>query len=577
MARIERLPPQVANLIAAGEVVERPASVIKELVENAVDAGSTLITVEIRRGGASLMRVTDNGCGIAPDQAGTAFLRHATSKIRTQEDLFEVKTLGFRGEALAAIAAVSRIELFSRERGASAGVSLSLEGGSVTEQTECGCPEGTTVLVRELFFNTPARQKFLRRDATEAAHVQETVTRAAMAHPEISFRLIKDGAQSLHTPGNGVLLDCLYSVYGSEFARSLLAVESQAVSGFVGKPEAARQSRAMQFFLLNGRPVRSRTLTAALEEAYKNELPAGRVPVCVLHLHLPYDSADVNVHPAKLEVRFTRERDVFDMVYFAVKNALESDSSRPELTLAAPKTAALSFSAPPADAGAPALPGQRAMSVRDPWTAGEPIVWHGLVPPPAPQASVLPGLRSWRYIGEALGGFLLVDDGEALVLIDKHAAHERILFERLKAAQESPMAQMLLSPEAVALSAAECDALLESSGLLSELGFVFELFGPSSLLLRALPDVLEAENPAALLTELAALLLSGRRSATLRDDVLELVACKAAVKLGGGGSDGDLRALCQTVMETPTLRHCPHGRPVAIELTRDRLKRQFGR
>ncbi len=610
---IIELPQHVADLIAAGEVVERPASVIKELVENSIDAGAGSIVVEIQRGGAALMRVTDDGCGIPASQAATAFLRHATSKIRSADDLFAVRSLGFRGEALAAIAAVSRIDLITRERGALSGASLTLEAGRVVKNEEAGCPEGTTIIVRDLFFNTPARAKFMRRDSTEAAHVQEAVQRAALSHPEISVRLIKDGAEAMHTPGNGDLRSCIYSLLGSGLALSMAEVNSVrndiAVSGFTGREEIARAARSLQIFMADGRPVRSRTLTAALEEAYKNELPQGRYPVCVLHLHLPPGFADVNVHPAKSEIKFSNDRAVFDALYFAVMGALNAGRSAPELKLAAPSPGGLAFRSMDAAQYRSAARDQTILTVREPEltyrldmprsdarsetrpqqeapcippqsreeTPGIPASLTGNAPSLPAETSPEESVPDWRYIGQALGGYLLVETEDALFMIDRHAAHERILFDRLRSLETGEASQQLMQPKTIVIPPAEHDALLRNLDLLSGLGFDIESFGERTLIVRGAPGGLEPEELAQTLSEIAETLLSGAKSITLRDGILHVIACKSAVKIGKSSGPEDMLRLAGIVMETPELRHCPHGRPVAVRLTRSQLERQFGR
>lgn len=663
MSLIRVLETPVANMIAAGEVVERPASVVKELLENAVDAGATAVTAEIRNGGVSFIRVADNGCGMSAEDAKMAFLRHATSKIRSAEDLAGIATMGFRGEALAAIASVSRIDLLTRQLGASLGTSLSLVAGDTTDVREAGCPEGTTIIVRDLFFNTPARRKFLKRDVTEAGHVQDAVLRAALGRPDISFRLLKDGSEILHTPGDGRLNSAVYSLFGSAFGQSLLdcthTLGTLTVSGFVGKPETARGSRSMQYFFVRGRPVRCRTLYAALEEGFKNAIPAGRMPVCVLQLTLPPEEFDINVHPAKSEIKFLNDRQVFDAVYYAVRQALRSVEAHADLRLPAaphgglrvemvaaeqyglPQSSAQTehsagtparsieylpsrdiFSSPTASSPSPALgfgssyelgsiphtcaPDTDASPLADyrnrlentsyiaPMPSFDSMTGLGAIPdnapdadtaigtdaasaaqtPPFPAPAPMPSEPEWRLIGQALGGYLLVESAEALWMIDKHAAHERILFERLKAAEGAPMIQMLLSPRTVALPARLNDVLLREETLLARAGFAIENFG-NLILLRGVPDFLSPEDAPALLTEIAEGLLSGGPLPTLREDALRTVACKAAVKLSEKGSLEDLAALTALVMGTPELRHCPHGRPVAIRLTRSQLERQF--
>ncbi len=334
MPKIIQLSPHVANLIAAGEVVERPASVIKELLENAVDAGASQVTVEIRDGGMTFLRVTDNGCGMSREDAKTAFLRHATSKLRTAEDLTGIMTMGFRGEALAAIASVSRIDLLTKTSGSISGTSLQLEAGNIVEESEAGCPEGTTIIIRDLFFNTPARMKFMKTDVYEGSRVSSAVQMQALAHPEVAFRFLKDGKQILSTPGTGQLEAAVYSVYGKECGK-MVSVDSRweeyRLTGFVSKPTDARPSRNLQTFFVNDRPVKSKILIAALEEAYRNQIMAGKFPMCVLHLHLPAAAVDVNVHPAKTEVKFLNEKTVFDCIHYGVLGALNKTADRPDM------------------------------------------------------------------------------------------------------------------------------------------------------------------------------------------------------------------------------------------------------
>ena len=608
MSRIRVLDAHVADLIAAGEVVERPAGVVKELLENAVDAGADAVTVEFRQGGTAYIRVTDKGRGMGAEDALMAFRRHATSKIRSADDLQAIVTMGFRGEALAAIAAVSRVDVLTRETGAPLGLSLTLNAGAAEEPREAGCPEGTTVIVRDLFRNVPARQKFLKRDATEAGQIQDAVLRAAMARPDVSFRLLKDGAEVFHTPGDGKLLSAVYSLFGSAFGQGLLAAEHEKdairVSGFAGKPSVTRGTRAMQYFFVLGRPVRSRTLYAALEEGFRNAIPAGRMPVCVLHLTLPPSEFDVNVHPAKSEIKFAREREVFDAVYYAVRSALASQEAHADLRMAAhgglppaelhsglrtelvsaeQLEQAESVSLPPVTPGLDAYIRGVPIARVVPRERSEPVsqetVFPGETVSPretdSPQETDSPRETVfWRLIGQALGGYLLVESADALWMIDKHAAHERVLFERLKARNSEPMSQMLIAPKTVALPARLCAVLLREDDLLRCAGFLLEDFG-GMLLLRAAPDFLAPEEAPALLSEIAEKLLSGGPMPVLREEALRAVACQAAIKLSGRGDPDDLLALTALVMETPDLRHCPHGRPVAIRLTRSQLERQF--
>ena len=636
MPKILQLSPHVANLIAAGEVVERPASVAKELLENAVDAGASQITVEIRDGGMTFMRITDNGCGMSPEDARTAFLRHATSKLRSAEDLAAIATMGFRGEALAAIASVSRIDLLTKTPGSISGTSLSLEAGTITEESEAGCPDGTTIIVRDLFFNTPARMKFMKSDTVEGGRVSAAVQLQALAHPEVAFRFIRDGKEVLSTPGTGQLEAAVYCVYGRECGK-MVKVESRwegySLTGYISKPTDARPSRALQTFFVNDRPVKSRILIAALEEAYRNQIMVGKFPACVLHLHVPSNVVDVNVHPAKTEVKFLNEKAVFDCVHYGVLGALNKTPDRPQVQFKpvpapaapAPKTAApkapkqenffrtmtaeeyKTFSsavkeAPkpsPLAAAATAAAVERSIQkpVKEqvvlpkmepvplpplPEKKPEPVVVPVPVPVEEPVQEVIASMPQeipWRFVGELYNSYIIVEQGEEAYLIDKHAAHERILFEKLKANQEAISSQSLLSPVACRLSPEEASILLANKALLEELGFETEEFGENTLLLRQIPMDLGVEQAQETLEQMAADLLNGRRERkdNVRDEILHTVACKAAIKAGWHSSEKELKVLAEQVMARDDLKHCPHGRPICITLSKKQLEKQFKR
>ena len=622
MPKIIQLSSHIANLIAAGEVVERPASVIKELLENAVDAGATKVTVEIRDGGMTFLRVTDNGCGMATEDAKTAFLRHATSKLRTAEDLAAISTMGFRGEALAAIASVSRIDLMTKTAGAVSGVSLHLEAGVITEETEAGCPEGTTIVVRDLFYNTPARMKFMKSDTVEGGRVSAAVQLQALAHPEVAFTFIRDSKQILSTPGTGELEAAVYCVYGRDSAR-MAKVDSRwdgySLTGFVSKPTDARPSRNMQTFFVNDRPVRSKLLISALEEAYRNQLMVGKFPACVLHLRLPANAVDVNVHPAKTEVKFLSEKAVFDCVHYGVLAALNKQTDRPQVQFkpapqpasvpaykpaqpAAPKQETFfrtmtteeykNFSAVIKEAPKPqpiaavataaAVEKQQSLPLRE--TVVLPVR-EPVTPPPVaekePEQTVMPMPEEtpWRMVGELYNSYIIVEQGEEAFLIDKHAAHERILFEKLKANQEAITPQILLSPIPVQLRADAAAELLANTELLAELGFEIEEFGDSTVLLRQIPMDLSPEAAAEAAESIAADLLSGRREKkdTVRDEILHTVACKAAIKAGWLNDPKELLALAKQVMAREDLKYCPHGRPICVSLSKKQLEKQFKR
>ena len=659
MPKIIQLSPHIANLIAAGEVVERPASVVKELLENAVDAGASKITIEIRDGGMTFLRVTDNGCGMSAEDARTAFLRHATSKLRTAEDLAAIGTMGFRGEALAAIASVSRIDLMTKTPGVVEGVSLHLEAGQILDEAEVGCPEGTTIVVRDLFYNTPARMKFMKSDTVEGARVAAAVQLQALAHPQVAFQFLRDGKQALSTPGTGGLQAAVYCVYGRDCAR-MVPVESRwesySLTGFVSRPTDARPSRNLQTFFVNNRPVKSRLLVSALEEAYRNQIMVGKFPACVLHLTLPAGAVDVNVHPAKTEVKFLSEKAVFDCVHYGVLGALNKQTDRPEVRFSKrpEQTAPATPPEMPAKSAAPRQDFYRTMTAQDfkvfsqavekapqpaPAMAAataakvkqesgsllresvvlpssrpekgvsfpppeKPLPSHTLpekapspapVPPaepesislpPEPQQAEpeqteleLPAVTPWRMVGELYNSYILVEQGEDAFLIDKHAAHERILFEKLKAHQEAISSQSLISPISLRLMPNAAGELLANQEMLDGLGFEVEEFGENTVLIRRIPMDLSPEDAAETVETLAADLLNGRREQanTVRDELLHTVACKAAIKAGWQNDPAELLAVAEAVMSREDLKYCPHGRPICVSLSKKQLEKQFKR
>ena len=635
MPKILKLDRHVADLIAAGEVVERPASAVKELVENAVDAGATHVTVEIQNGGMSYIRVTDDGSGIAPEDAETAFLRHATSKLRTKEDLRAIYTMGFRGEALAAISAVSKIDLLTKQKSGE-GLSLHLEAGVVTDRSEAGCPDGTTIIVRDLFYNTPARLKFMKRDSVEGSHVAAAVQQQALAHPAVSFKLIKDGETVLQTDGRGDLHSVVYAVFGRQLAVDMVKVESKwetmSLSGFVTKPTNTRGNRANQHFFVNGRPVRSKLLTAALEEAYANQMMTGRFPGCVLLLTLPGEAVDVNVHPAKTEVKFANERAVFDCVRFGVLGCLNRTPARPEMQLKKPAAAPAAqtaakprprqetfrtmtaeefkafskvFSEPSGTPVAPKVAQALTLPKQEP--PRQPFTMPGAedapvlpeeepkpavpkipeTPPvakkeeaPAPEQAVLPVRQAapYRIVGEVLNTYIIIEQEGAVLFLDKHAAHERILFERLKETDQPVMAQSLLAPVTAELTAEEAAAVLEHKEDLLRYGFDADDFG-DCVILRQIPADLDLSHAEDALQELARQFMEGRNRTPmeLRDELLHTIACKAAIKAGYHTTEKERTALVKEVMERDDIKYCPHGRPVITTLTRSQLERQFKR
>lgn len=641
MPDIQILSPHLADLIAAGEVVERPASVVKELVENAFDAGARTVTVELRGGGATYLRVTDDGCGMAPEDAGIAFLRHATSKLHDEQGLEAIGTMGFRGEALAAISAVSHITLTTRQRGAAAGTHMTLDAGDIQDMYETGCPEGTTMIVRDLFFNTPARRKFLKSDRAEGAACAAAALRCALGRPDVSVRCIRDGEEVFFSPGDNKLDSCVYSLLGRDLAMSLLPCAGEAdgvrVHGFISSPAAGRGSRAQQYFFCNGRWIRSAALQAALEQAYRNTLLVGRFPACVLYIELSCAAVDVNIHPAKTEVKFTHERAVFDAVYYGARAALEAERE-PVTTLPkavkpepAPKAAPFVPSAPkaapaqhpsapapaapafaPARTYAPAVLAEEAVAFRSPTasafaaprvapppafvtparpapgTLPEPVVpvaqpaqtaieQEPVIPSPLESAAP-PAEPPARLIGEAMHTYILVEKGETLILIDKHAAHERINFDRMRQSPADIPSQTLLEPLPFTPDASDADVLQQYGGLLAELGFTLEPFGRCDYILRGVPAQLDAADALPALEEICAQLRHGARmdAQSVRDEVLKTVACKAAIKAGWQTEPEELLRLADAVC-AGEVKYCPHGRPVAVTLTRRELDKLFKR
>ena len=614
MRRIFELERHVADLIAAGEVVERPASVVKELIENSIDAGAGVVTAEISAGGMTFIRVTDNGCGIAPEDAKTAFLRHATSKLRGPEGLEAIGTLGFRGEALAAIAAVSRIELLTRERGASEGVSLSLEAGTVIDMSPAGCPEGTTIIVRDLFFNTPARHKFMKSDRAEASAVAAAVLRSALSRIDVSVRFIKDGKSEYHTLGDSRAESCIYSMFGREFFAGLTSVkaEDQAVAaeGYVSTPSAARGNRSYQFFIINGRPVKSITLQSALERAYENILPSGRYPSCVLYIKTGYGDVDVNVHPAKTEVKFASEKQIFDCVYYAALGAISGNAvRRPELggaeerksgsfeiksgagfkTMQADdfrKTYGFGAGSRSDNLSGSAVAETKAERIPNPelrdMGAGS---YTARIPKSEPGTSsdlhmfndMIKESHGVRVIGEAMKTYIIAEHQGSVWFIDKHAAHERIHFDALKSSGFETMSQALITPVICRHGAEDASLLLENTELLDRLGFDVESFGEDAVAVRYIPAEIEISDAEPVLSEICDELRRGGAAQPARqDNIFRVIACKAAIKAGKSSAMRELETLAAKVM-SGEVSHCPHGRPVIFEVSKATLDRGFKR
>ena len=655
MPKINLLDKSVYELIAAGEVIERPSSVIKELAENSIDAWAASITVEIKRGGISYLRVTDDGCGISHEDIPTAFMRHATSKVYTQDDLDSINTLGFRGEALASVCAVSRVELLTKQREDQLGSIYRIEAGEPVEYDRAGCADGTTIIIRDLFYNTPARLKFLKKDVTEGNYCASVIEKLALSHPGISFRFIRDGRQTMLSSGDGEYYSAVYAVFGKQFAAGLIPVENvyqnTAVTGYVSSPLFTRANRSMQNFFVNGRSVKSPLCCAALEEAFRNTIMVGKFPSCVLCVNTDPSQVDANIHPTKTEVRFTNEKIVFDAVYFAVKNALmgydesreiklntaparaenipqpeRARSSEPLRTASAqvieepPKTMPI-----PSGRDAVIYPQEKREPPKftlrqetpqpaqftQPLPAAEQTYMPELVPAKKPEPketplSDLPGFaflseksfekkpepvpqepdpvipqerpkEQIRVVGELFKTYIVCESTEGMILIDKHAAHERVNFERLKKGFDSS-AQLLMQPEEVYLTPEEFNGMSEYADKLAQVGIIME-FTDGKARVTGLPQMLDKVPPAEIVECIAKIVSQGNTNAEgeLFDDMLHTVACKASIR---GNEDNDileLQVLAQEVFNNPDIRYCPHGRPVMTQISRKQIERYFGR
>lgn len=633
MPQINILPKEVYQLIAAGEVVERPSSVVKEMIENSVDAGAKNITVEIKNGGSTYIRITDDGCGIARSEVKKVFISHATSKIKVSDDLDKIGTLGFRGEAMASISAVAKVQLLTRTPDEEIGTRYEIAGGQELDFSDAGCPVGTTIVVADIFFNTPARMKFLKKDVTEANAVAGVVERIAVSHPEISFRFIRDGKQTLITSGNGDLKSTIYSVFGREFANSLIPVDyeinNMRVSGFVTKPSMSRKSRGMQFFFINSRLVKSQTAMAALEQAYRNSIMVGRFPGCVLNIECNSSFVDVNVHPAKIEVRFANEKPVFELVYYGVKNAIEMLDTPKEAHFSAPRPTQTTVNGKidffkPKEEMPTQMQFKQESNPDDFWRVASPDVVRDKSPKseeaqnyveestttakldlskftkpatsneqqannesetleqtkPLPKQEKAESVEvpDFRLVGEIFKTYIIIEMDGDCYMIDKHAAHERMNFEALKASTEIA-SQVLLSPVAVRLSREEYNAVLSNLDLYSKCGFAIEDFGNSTVLVRECPSILDGEDVSGLVEETASKLLDGKTDITPEqmDWIFHSASCRAAVKAGDKTSPYEMELFVKKLLANPNIRYCPHGRPVMIKLSKYDIEKQFGR
>lgn len=670
MGKVKVLDKHTAELIAAGEVVERPSSVAKELIENSIDAGAKNITVEIKNGGVRYLRVTDDGEGISYEDVPVAFLRHATSKISKNEDLDAISTLGFRGEALASVAAVSRVELITRTADEEVGTHYVIEGGEQLVHDECGCAKGSTIIIRDIFYNTPARMKFLKKDVSEGNAVATLVDRIALSHPEISFRFVRDGKEGLITSGDGKLKSAITSVFGRSFSETLIPVDytlgSVRTYGFISRPVEARPNRTMQSFYINGRYCRSRTMQAAVEEAYKGSIMVGKFPACVLRIDMDCSAVDVNVHPAKLEVRFTNERPVFESVYYAVKNALSAKDERSNIELPRKNSPNPELFAPPVktvehtqqtvrdivppvkaqpqptgvankptvisntsytpraesssktqySAPVSSVSGQvftkLASNARD--NALDAIVFEdnsdsvfaekkieqpkaseisNVVRSDAPQVvdeqpiSVDTvsqeadnfELTDFRFIGEAFGTYIIIERGEELILIDKHAAHERLIYEHLIASAEGREPQYLLEPVVVSIDREHQRVLLENAEAILEAGFEIDDFGSGTVIVRSVPSLLAGFNVSDSVLEIAQRLYENKSAGMTEklEHMYHTIACRSAVKAHDKMHEKELLELIKMLDGNTNVRYCPHGRPISISLKKREIEKNFGR
>lgn len=647
MSKIHILSRQVTELIAAGEVVERPASVVKEVMENAIDAGASSITVEIKNGGITYIRITDNGSGIDKDDIENAFKSHATSKITSANDLDAICTLGFRGEALASIAAVSKIELLTRSAGDDIGSRYCVEGGEKVLFDQAGCPKGTTLIIRDLFYNTPARMKFMKKDVSEANAAAGVIDRIALSHPEVAIRFIRDGKQTLLTQGDGKLINTANSIFGREFSNGLVEAvyvhDYIKVSGFVSKPVAARPNRSFQFFFLNGRLIKTVTGSTALGEAYKNSIMTGKFPSCILNIEISPELVDVNVHPAKTEARFANEKELFNAVYYCSKNAIDNLYSKPDVkrttTVAtqyvnnihqvqqmtlplkreefwvstavgvkSDKKANIDITADDVDENNRDSTTKADQKELEKVSTDEQVIGNekelyantsantalGEPEEVFRQEASIPGkdLRNEnpiqdkndteqfiRVIGEAFNTYILAETSEMLLIIDKHAAHERMIFNKLSAANLRESSQIMLTPVTVLLSKDEYSAVLENLGVLSAAGFSIEDFGQGMVLVRECPMVLAVGDINDVVIELAGYLVLNKSEIISEKQqwILQSVACRAAIKAGDFTSDYERKRFVDELLRMPEVRFCPHGRPVFIEMKRSEFEKSFGR
>ena len=654
MKKINILDKHFAQLIAAGEVVEKPASVVKELVENSIDSGASRICVEIKHGGISLIKVSDNGSGIYRDDVKNAFLRHATSKIKDENDLNNIGSLGFRGEALASICAVSKVELITKTKEENSGTKFSIVAGVPGKIEDIGSSVGTIISARDLFFNVPARMKFLRKDIAEANMCAAVVDKLALSHPEISFKFIRDGKETMHPAGDGNIASAIYGVYGKEFFDGMIPLkytyEKVSVSGYISRPTFSKSSRNAQNFFINGRYIKSKLISTALEEAFKNSIMVGKFPCCVMYLNVPLGSVDVNTHPTKTEVKFVNEKTIFDAVYYAVKTALMNDSNRTILkpendffgssvlsdvsntSSVAPATAntqpvqdkkdifeaksefknsvlsasnntyADGFETAKEETDGFDIMKTKSVGVDIPEssntqnskiTADETPkaaentdfsfnnIGTKVVSPKAEvsQMKLLPKESEFKVIGEIFDCFIIIEQNGEMILVDKHAAHERILFEKMKNSVQNFDSQRLLSPVVVNLEKDEYSAIIENLNLLEKVGYKVEDFGDGSVVVRDVPMYIECAEVSDSITEISNYLMAHKKSLDTKklEWLYDNISCRAAVKAGSKSSSEEIVFLVKQLVKNPNVQNCPHGRPIFVSFSKRFIEKEFGR
>lgn len=601
MNKIKILDQNVSSKIAAGEVVERPVNVVKELVENSIDASATSITIEIKNGGTSQIRVTDNGIGIENEDAIVAFERHSTSKIRDEKDLNHISTLGFRGEALASICAVSQTELITKTKNSITGSMVEINGGQLIKHEEIGCPDGTTIVVNNLFFNTPARLKFLKKDSTEAGLISDLIERLSLTHPEISFKLINNGQTIIHTPGNGDTQSAILSIFGKDFSKAMIPIkfdlEDVKVSGFIGRPEISRSNRNYQCIFINRRFIKNKIISSALEAAYKTLLTVNKYPVCVLYIDLEPSMVDVNVHPAKLEVRFANEETIYNLINEAAANALKNSVLVPQVELKSAHIPEREID----DVNElidknKNVFNEKQYIVREKETpyisvaSKQPEIKREkestkteqvFIPISKSEQSSIEIKKNYNIIGQIFSTYIIIESDEKLLVIDQHAAHERIKYNELvlKYSQDVNLSQSLLSPIVVNLSFSEYKLFLENKELFDSFGYEIDEFGENSILLRSVPQLLGDNLAREFFIETIDMLKNKKikNAIDLRDEIVFSMACKSAIKANRVLNEIEVKQLVDMVINMESSYTCPHGRPIIISISKYELEKMFKR